>query len=343
MRATNYLVLVGVVTSACAGHDMQYGRAPTLTPVAFTHIATRTGTMTPSQGDTAPIIRVSGFTALSNGEYAIADVSESNVKLFAPTGALQHVFGTRGAGATQFDQPRFARVDSRGRLHVLDVHSSRISVFDPRGNLVRTIDLPSDGMPTGMVLWHEGYIIAGRSPETQDVLTELDSAGRVIGTALPIRDVLPAGARHSPAWFAVRAFSLAIRNDSAFVVSSVSDSLWTVDLVTNRMRAEALPIAGYRQPATPEHPLKNAVELEAWARSSHMAAAIYASPSLLMIPYVAGVLNYGDSSIVMIRIGTKWMSVVGAPPIVAVSGDTAIAIDNPRKFPVQFGRYRVGT
>ena len=63
---------------------------------------------------------------------------------------------------------------------------------------------------------------------------------------------------------------------------------------------------------------------------SGVAGTLLASPDLLVLPFVRGVLNYGDPMVLMVRpSGGEWLAFQGAPPPVLVTGDSIFAIIHP--------------
>ncbi|HEY0037993.1 MAG TPA: 6-bladed beta-propeller, partial [Longimicrobium sp.] len=70
------------------------------------------------QPDSAPIVRISGIDVDDRGRILIGDVSEGDVKLFAPTGELIRIIGRKGAGPGEFSAPRYPRFGPGGMIYV---------------------------------------------------------------------------------------------------------------------------------------------------------------------------------------------------------------------------------
>ena len=64
----------------------------------------------------------------------MTDTINSRVQMFDPTGQFQFELGSEGADVGQFNQPRFATVDSVGNIFVADSYNDRVQVFDNAGN-----------------------------------------------------------------------------------------------------------------------------------------------------------------------------------------------------------------
>ena len=135
---------------------------------------------------------------------------------------------------------------------------------------------------------------------------------------------------------------MAVLGDTAWVVSTISDSLWVVPLEGRPLEAEGyrLDIPGYIAPSPPQTQLRSVRDLSDWGKSFHGAAPPLASSQLLAIPFVRGVLNYGDPSILVMRDqGGEWHALSDAPPIIAAHEARLLAIHNPLEEAVQLAVY----
>ncbi len=69
-----------------------------------------------------------------------------------------------------------------------------------------------------------------------------------------------------------------------------------------------------------------------------------ASSELLAIPFVRGVLNYGDPTILVVRDGTgDWYALTDPPPVIAASSNRLLVIHNPLGDPVELAVYEQQT
>jgi uncharacterized protein (TIGR03663 family) len=88
------------------------------------------------------------------------DYSGGSATVVAPA----RISGGPGAGPGQFNEPRGLTTDSRGNLYVADTKNSRIQVFDPNGQFLRTIGVPgsADGglkEPCGVAVDADGTVV----------------------------------------------------------------------------------------------------------------------------------------------------------------------------------------
>ena len=95
-------------------------------------------------------------------------------------------------------------------------------------------------------------------------------------------------------------------------------------------------------PGAPEKPLRSPSDLMAWSNTFHGAAPPVASSELLAIPFVRGVLNYGDPTILVVRERDgDWYALTEAPPVIAAFSDRLLAIHNPLEDPVELAVYKL--
>ena len=277
-----------------------------------------------------PIVRVSGLALSHDGRFALADASEGNVKLFDVRGRLLAVLGRNGEGPGEFRQPRFPRFDAVGRLFVADGQLNRITVFDGNAKLTHTITL--DGMTPLMGLQlgerNEFYLTG---PGRGGRLVHLtDSSGKTTGGYLSIDQARPRQKPQSPLWKMVSQQWLAKAGTRLYVASTLSDSLWDLDPVTGNSRSQHVAVPGYVEPGLPASPPREAREIMAWQKGFHIVGTLLASPDLVVMPFVRGVLNYGDPMILMVRPADgQWLAFRNAPPPVLVAGDTVFGILHP--------------
>ena len=277
-----------------------------------------------------PIVRVSGLALSRDGRLALADASESNVKLFDRAGRLLATLGRNGSGPGEFQQPRFPRFGADGRLFVGDGQLNRITEFDSGGGFRRTIEL--DGMTPlmGLALGprNEFYLTG---PGRGGRLVHLaDTSGKTTGGFLQADQARPVQQPDSPLWRMLSQQWLAGAGTRLYIASTLSDSLWELDPATGESRSSRVLVPGYIQPRLPGAPPRGVREISAWQKSFHIAGTLLASRDLLIMPFVQGVLNYGDPMILMVRpAGGNWLALRGAPPPVLVTGDSILAILHP--------------
>lgn len=155
-------------------------------------------------------------------------------------------------------------------------------------------------------------------------------------------DVLPEDVDPDLPWSIMRQTRFAAGSDTAWAVSTISDSIWMVPLNRDVLEPESyrLDIPGYVAPAAPENPIQSPQDLTEWGKSFHGAAAPVASAELLAIPFVRGVLNYGDPAILVVRDGGgDWYALSDPPPVIAASSNRLLVIHNPLGDPVELAVY----
>ncbi len=153
---------------------------------------------------------------------------------------------------------------------------------------------------------------------------------------------LPADVDPSLPWGNMRQTYFAAANDTAWAVSTISDSIWVVPLNRDALEPESyrLAIPGYVAPAAPENPVRSLQDLTDWGKSFHTAVRPVASSELLAIPFVQGVLNYGDPTILVVRDQSgEWYALTDPPPLIAASSNRLLVIHNPLGDPVELAVY----
>lgn len=321
------------------------GTDSSITPVAMP-FADKFGleqVITPEQSTESPIVRISGVSW--NGDrFAIADVSEANAKLFSIDGSLLAKVGRSGEGPGEFTAARYPVVADE-RLFVADGALGRVSVWTESGELEREIQVGA-GFISDFALLPDGRLVFtgsgfGTPGAAMGVFAD---DGTALAQGLFTTTVLPAEADPEAPWANMRQTLFAVANDTAWAVSTISDSLWAVPLTADTLRAESrrLAIPGYAAPAAPVEPLRSLQDLSAWAGSFHGAAPPVASSELLVFPFVQGVLNNGDPTILVVRDGEgEWYALSDPPPVIAAYADRLLAIHNPLEDPVELAVYEI--
>lgn len=297
------------------------------------------------QSDDLPIVRVSGLDVSSAGQLLLSDAAEGNVRLFDSTGKLQRTIGAKGSGPGEFQIPFAPRFGPDGRIHVPDAKLGRISVFSPAGVFERHVPSTTVGTISDFEVLPGGeYLVAGFQPgKSRNVLFRLDASGALKTEFLPLAEIVPTGERDAPQWRAVRRPSVAVRDGRAFVVEAVSDSLWSVELQTGRTESEQLHVPDYQQPTLPGKQPRTGPEVLNWSRSILTAATVLTTDRYVMIPYVRGRINEGDSVKITLRLSDgTWHGLRNGPAIIGATRDgRLIAIRNPNEDPVILSYYRL--
>jgi len=317
--ANRYRPLPFVLAMLAACSEPVTKPARPVTPEAFSQYFRAIDSTTVMQSPTSLISRVSEFTADDRGQFYIPDGSEGNVKVVAPDGRIIRMIGRKGGGPGEFARPGVTRFDARtNSLYVLDMMTSRIQVFDDTGGVMRQT-MPKRAAPIASleVLPSVTYLISQEIAREASVLHEVDSSGTILHSFLPIGGRFPPNVPKRPDWNSLRAHFFARRGDSLFVVSTLSDSMWTVSLADRTvLSAEALPVPSYSPPQ--DLPLKSGLRgpslVVAWARSFHRASRIVATKSSLFVMFTKGAVLQGDSTVTMMRDGQgRWHAFTDAP------------------------------
>lgn len=298
--------------------------------------------VTLEQSDSALIVRVSGIDVDARGRILIGDVSEGNVKLFSPEGRLLRVIGRKGSGPGEFEQPRYPRFGPDGLIYVADAQNPRIQVFDTAGRLTASTPVLTVGLIQGFrPLEGRRLLVAAENAEAREVLLELDMAGEVKRKMLAVGDVRPTGQPDDPAWRNLRAFSLAVSGDTAFVSNTVSDTLWMVAISSGEVGRVHLPFPGYVQPSPPKAKPANIQELVRWSHGFHLSSTVSAAGGGVYLPFVQGVLNNGDPTVLVARSASgRWLALTEAPPVIGDHEAGLVGLLTPQQEEVRLGLFR---
>ena len=325
----------------------------TIAPVAtsFDEIFRLERVITPEQSPQSPIVRISDVAWSADG-FAIADVSESNVKVFDNDGVLRATLGRRGEGPGEFLSARHLAAYSN-RLYMADGSTGRISAWSWDGELAEEIGLRVSFVSDFAILSTGRFALAGEG-FGQSAGERFDQGGASVGVfgtdglkvaqGVHANRALPANAPEDLPWANLRQTYFTVARDTAWVVSSISDSLWVVSLNADTLVAESygLEIPGYVAPSAPEKPLESVRDLFEWGKSFHGTTTPVSSSQLLAFPFVLGVLNYGDPTIVVLRDQRGlWQALHGAPPVIAAYEDRLLAIHNPLEEHVELAIYEM--
>lgn len=338
-----YLLLTGTIGCGAAETAESPGERNVKAPhVAFLEEFERIGRVVPEQSEQEPLARLSGMDVRSDGAFMIGDVSVSQVKLYDGEGRVLARIGRQGDGPGEFRSPRFPRFGPDGRIYVADAQTPRIQIFDGEGGYLSGVPLEVPRIQGFRVLGDGTFLILAAVERSGNVLLHMDSTGSVLGESLPIAGVLPEGESPHQGWTSLRSFSLAMTGDTAFVSSSLSNHLWQIDIASGATTTTVLDFEGYLVPRIPRDPTPaNARELFEWAGSVHMTSTLSAGEGEVHLPFVQGVLNYGDPMVLLSRTRAgEWMAISGAPPVVFAYGDSLITIEEPDADYLTLGVYR---
>jgi hypothetical protein len=345
MRRPIHLIPALLAFCAACGHADATPSQPAsvaLQKSSFADLFSLARTIELEQPDTAPIVRLSGIDRAEDGRLLVGDVSEGNVKLFAPDGRLLAIIGRKGEGPGEFSAPRYPRFGPDGLIYVADAQNPRVQVFDAAGKLLRGTRVDGfSGVAGFEPLPNGNYLLAVHRESDPRVLAELDTTGRVIRELLPIGNVRPAGQPDNPLWRNVSGVFLDVSGDTAYVSNTLADSLWTVHLPSGQVRRTHLAFSEeYVRPTVPRDAPRDLNGLMAWSNSFHTASVVTAAGGTLVVPFVQGVLNNGDPLLLTVRDASgRWRVVSDAPPVIGGSRNQVIAILNPGEDQVRLGLF----
>lgn len=301
--------------------------------VALAEVLTAGQIITPEQNDTTTVARISGLDFDDSGRFLIADVSEADVKVFAPNGSLIARLGRKGAGPGEFMSPRFARFVDGNSVVVADAELMRLTWWDvTTKSVTKTLTLSGISTMMGFELVNDTTaLISMTSGQNENVLTFIDLQSGQPGTSfLPIGGIAPPELR-GHLWF-----HLTSRRDTAYVVATLSDSLWKVHLPSLRVSSSGITPVGYIPPRAPERPFTGVAEMMAWGKQFHTAAPPVAVDAFVAVPFVQGVLNYGDPMLLSVLTHDAAITVRGAPPVISSMDNLLVTLPDPMADTVSF-------
>jgi hypothetical protein len=333
------LLLLNVTATACDRVQARE-RAPTMAATPFDSVFRLADTLTPEQPDSVPIGLVSGIDFAPDGGFVITDVRSVRVMRYAPDGRLLGRMGRFGFGPGEFQMPMFPVIDDQGRIHVLDLQVPRITVFNADGSFLRTVSTIHLGNRVGdlEVLPGGDYLLVAWHGPTRDLLFRTDSLGKVRASYVPHAQLNPEGEPARPIWGNMRNASLSVAGDKAFVITALSDSLWTVNLRNGNTSAQRITPPTYITPTPPRGDLSADGAFSRWANTWTTAILVRGSDRNLMAIFVRGILMRGDSAVAAYRgPDGKWQGLTTMPIVLTVRGDTAVTLLDPDAETVRFG------
>lgn len=118
-----------------------------------------------------PFNRPTNAAVLPNGDFYVADgYGNARVHKFAADGTLLFSWGEPGSGPGQFNLPHGIAVDSAGTVYVADRENSRIQIFSPTGEYLRSwewLNRPDDifiDTQDNLYIAELGFEVSRKSP-----------------------------------------------------------------------------------------------------------------------------------------------------------------------------------
>lgn len=351
-RGALYVVcgLIGGLVSACGSSDSTSSAAGSrgersqnvALPVdSFSDAFILRRRVTLQQPESLPIVRISGLGVTDDGRFLLADASEAHVIVYDSMGTVLDVIGRKGDGPGEFREPRYPAIDSGGTIFVGE-GGARMSTFTSDGNPISQFRFDSTSFLGAVQRTSSGTFILTDHSGLGYSVAEFDSAGHRLRN-LWHRDTLPVSPNpEDPAWRSIGMFYLGLLGDTVVVNSTVSDSLWFVPIDGGTTTALHLELPGYVAPSLPSPEELASAHRFTWANKFHRPVAPRIGDGFILVPFIQGILNYGDPSVVAFR-GPQgeWRELVGAPPILTASGHEAIGLLTPNQAEVTLGVYEL--
>jgi hypothetical protein len=289
-------------------------------------------TIIPAQSETQLIASVGDVEfAYPEGPIYLADPSQGNVKVYDLDGTLERVLGRKGRGPGEFMSPRFVQITAKESAYVVDTGQNRIEVFDSTGAFLNSIPFQGFSGVRGFGMLSDGsflFLVGGPG----DVLLHTDSTARILSRHLPIGQIRPEGEPDDGIWSYARNFFLDVRNDTAFVIASVSNQLWAVDVKSGGISRAIIDFPSYDPPEVPrlegvEKTPQNAIKE---LLTHDLAGFIRTTHDDILIPFIRGNLIDGDPVTLLRGSPTgEWSTISDSPILVGAHGDNLIAVESP--------------
>ena len=276
------------------------------------------------QPDSAMIGQVTGLEIGPHGEILIADLVQTNAKLYDSTGRLLRIMGGLGDGPGEFRFPRYPRFGASGHILVAEGRGF-IEEFSSSGAWVRT--MRPAGLLVGFRRLDDGDLLTMGFARDGVALIRYDSSGAHPDTLFTRHGVPVADGPDSPRWDGLNYYYFAQVADTAWVVAALSDTLWKVNVRTGETSAAIMSFPGLTPPRLPPASAPAGFD---WADAFYRSWHPMASPGLVAIPFQRGfpTENEGQAALVWSE-ATGWIAVQDAPLIVgAAHGDVVALADD---------------
>jgi hypothetical protein len=290
------------------------------------------------QPDSALIGQVNALAFAPDGRILVADRVQVNAKLYDSTGHLLRVIGRRGHGPGEFQFPRYAQFTPGKRIMVADTRGG-IQEFSMSGDVRRTIT------PTGLTFYLGIRVLAGGDflilggNGRKFILVRYDSAGGHPRELFQRERVPVADHPDSPLWMRLSLYLFGADADTAFVIGSLSDTIWKVNVNTGTVSMSLMRFDGFDRPKLPADPPQD--ESDDWAKAFYRAYRPLGGDGLVVIPFAKGYPNNSDGQAVLIRSPQgKWLAVTDTPMIMAVTDSDLVEAQVSDSGAVRINFYR---
>jgi hypothetical protein len=273
-----------------------------------------------------------------DGAILVTDLVQANAKLYDSTGHLVRVVGRPGNGPGEFRFPRFPQFARDGR----------IVVAEGRGIVHRFSKIGQDPHtfhPTGLTFYlsfrvlDDGDLLILGGTGDKFSLTRYDSIGTRPRTLFERQGVPVADQPTSPRWKGINAFYFAEVADTAFVVASLSDTLWKVNINTGAVTTALMRFDGFDRPALPAaFPVDNSYS---WTNAFYIAWRPAAGNNVVVIPFARGFLDDTNGRVGFVRSTQgEWLAIEDAPILVAAANGELIGREEGEDGSIRINFYR---
>jgi DNA-binding beta-propeller fold protein YncE len=163
-----------------------------------------------------------GIAIAPDGSVYVVDQGHTRIVRFSPDGRVSSIWGTKGTGEGQFNDPTSVAVDSRNnRVYVADPINSRIQVFDSNGKFLTKWSVPEWGNSHSFedlaIDANSGLVYA--SSTNMNAVLVFDLNGTNVGTIAP----KPPDELEGPS-------ALALGNGKLYVLNMASNHVSVIEL-----------------------------------------------------------------------------------------------------------------
>ena len=275
------------------------------------------------QPDSALIGQFTDLDVGPDGEILLADLMQSNARLYDSTGLLMRVFGRAGDGPGEFRIPRHPRFAADAHI-LISAAQGVIHEFSSTGVSIRTIRPEGLVFDLGFRVLENGDLLSLGYTGDSFTLVRYDSSGGNPRKLFVRRGVPVADQPDSPRWTGLNLYFFGQMADTAWVVAALSDTLWKVNIRTGETTAAVMSFPGLVRPTLPPASAPAGFD---WATAFFRAGPPVAGAGLVAIPFTRGFLfaeNEGQAALVWSE-PTGWISVKNAPTIIGAAHGDVVA------------------
>ena len=284
----------------------------------------------PEQTDSLVIGMVTHLAVGPDGRLLITDGQQGTVFLYASDGMLERTIGRPGDGPGEFRSASRSQFTPSGGIAVLDGLLRRIQVFDALGRLDRIVSLEQYGRANDFAVLPDGsFLLTVSDPTDARVLLHLSPSGEEKWRDLAIGHEVPDGEVDGTVWQSPRFYSLAVRRDTAWVITTLRGTVWKVALASRSNSRLEVTFPGYLPPNLPP-PSAGQQRGWEWMASRHLTAFLQRGEKELFWPFIQGQpFDDGPRMLLRMNVSNRWTAYDQVPMVVASRTDTLVVVRNP--------------